>query len=157
MALDQIRKIFQSQGKLPYLNGSSAFLRCEHLGCTAKSAKGIGYIAQYIDGRHGSTRRYDAPDPDQATSAEGHIVALGIDKTPTQGTCSAGTAIYRGTSAKGQKHFTRPPLHGRRHKLAGTIGSPEQLFSSRSQARLMLCDNKSATMATARCVANSDI
>jgi 2-oxoglutarate dehydrogenase E2 component (dihydrolipoamide succinyltransferase) len=36
-------------------------------------------------------------------------------------------------------------------------GSPEQLFSSRSQARLMLCDNKSATMATARCVANSDI
>jgi predicted GNAT family acetyltransferase len=42
-------------------------------------------------------------------------------------------------------------------KLASTIGSPEQLFSSRSQARLMLCDNKSATMATARCVANSDI
>jgi hypothetical protein len=37
------------------------------------------------------------------------------------------------------------------------LGSPEQLFSSRSQARLMLCDNKSATMATARCVANSDI
>jgi len=37
------------------------------------------------------------------------------------------------------------------------VGSPEQLFSSRSQARLMLCDNKSATMATARCVANSDI